>query len=638
MTAVLAGAAVLVALASSAAAQPVAPASSASPAAPASSGAAAAASSTRYEPAPSARPASPDPAAKPGVAPVPAFAFERPDVSRVAPTGAGSSARLPAAPAPVAPPPTTPARAGASPVPKTSQPPVLAGSAASDAFGAPLDLFDMQPARRTDAYGPRPDGVPQLSRAQIVELGLQNPLIRAADAQIEQLEAVLLKARFAWVPVIKTTTALAPGFQTRCDDLTLAASDTLGNTTPIDFQFCRPPGGVDIDTVRGYFKQLAGAGITLRFNADFVVPLYTFGKIKNGKAMAQAGVALAQLGKERARQETILRVYQAHTALLLARESIGILNEAWSVLQDAKKTIEKDLGEGADADPDETNPDRDPADLLRVELGEMQLQERMNAARKIESVALATLWTIAGDAAPPGFDVAERELAADGVAGGLKPIEHYRELGLQARPEAKMAAGLVDLRKAGEKFARSNFLPDLGIVASAQVAYTPKADPAMRTLYYQDRFNYSRLVLALALNWTLDFHNQAFNLKKARAERREAEAQREAANLLLALEVERAYRDLLEAEQAMRLTARAIKKAKQLVIDQQLKQTVGGGNFVDLERALTRWAEWRFKHFESIHAQNVAIATLSRSVGVSLQDPQGPPTSGIKSPPSQSTP
>ncbi len=482
------------------------------------------------------------------------------------------------------------------------------------------DLFDLPPARRMDAYGPRPPDAPKLTRAQIVEYGLQNPLVRAADAQIEQLESVVLLARFAWVPVIKTTTALAPGFQTRCDDVTLQANDAVGNATPIDFQFCRPPGGVDIDTVRGYFQQLSGAGITVRFTADFVVPLYTFGKIQNAKGMARAGVALAQLGKERARQETILRVYQAHTALLLARGSIGILQEAWKVLQDAKKTILHDLGEDDD-DPDDANPDRDPADLLRVELGELQLEERMNSARKIEAVALASLWTIAGEAAPPGFDIAERSLEADAIAGGLRPLEHYRELGLQARPEAKMAGGLVELRKASERFARSQFLPDIGIVASAQIAYSNRADPGMRTLYYQDRFNYSRLILALALNWTLDFHNHAFNLKKVRAERREAEAQREAAFLLLGLEVEKAYRDLLEAERAFSLTAKAIRKSKQLVVDLQLKQTVGGGDFIELERALTRWAEWRFKHFEAIHAQNVAIAALSRSVGVSLQDP-----------------
>jgi outer membrane protein TolC len=385
------------------------------------------------------------------------------------------------------------------------------------------------------------------------------------------------------------------------------------HATPIDFQFCRPAGGVDIDTVKGYFSQLAGAGVTVRFSADFIVPLYTFGKIKNARAMAQAGVALAQLGKERARQETILRVYQAHTALLLARESIGILNEAHGVLTSAKKQIERDLGEGEDADPDAENPDRDPADLLRVELGELTLHERMNQARKIEAVALTTLWTIAGDAAPPGFDIAEVALVADRVDGGVQPFDHYRDLGATARPEAKQAAGLVELRKAGEKLTRSQFLPDLGIVVSAQVAYSNKADREMRALYYNDRFNYSRIVLALALNWTLDFHNQAFALKKARAERREAEAQRDAARLLLSLEVEKAYLDLREAERGVQLTTSAVKKAKQLVVDQTLKQTVGGGSFTELERALTRWAEWRFKHFESIHAHNVALASLSPS-------------------------
>ncbi len=475
--------------------------------------------------------------------------------------------------------------------------------------------FNLPRAARTDAYGPRPDGVPKLTREQIVEYGLQNPLVQAADAQVEQLEATLLRARFSWVPVIKTTTALAPGVRTKCDDLALDARDGNGAYQAIDFQFCRPAGDIDIDTVRGYFKQLKEAGITLRFNADFVVPLYTFGKIKNGKAMAQAGVALAQLNKERMRQETVLRIYQAHTALLLARESIAILDEAWSIVQEAKAQIMKDLGEGEDADPDATNPDRDPADLPRVELGELTLTEKMLEARKIEAVALATLWTIAGEAAPRGFDVAEVGLVPDAVDGGLQPLPHYRDLGLQQRPEAKLAAGVVELRKAGEKFARSQFLPDFGLAVSIQIAYSNAADPSMRALYYFDRYNYTRVIAALALSWNLDFHNGYFNLKKARAERREAEHQREAARLLLGLEVEKAYRDVQQAEQSVRLTAQASKKAKQLVVDQQVKQTVGGGNFAELERALVRWAEWRFKHYEAIHAHNVALAGLSRAVG-----------------------
>ena len=140
----------------------------------------------------------------------------------------------------------------------------------------------------------------------------------------------------------------------------------------------------------------------------------------------------------------------------------------------------------------------------------------------------------------------------------------------------------------------------------------------MKALYYFDRYNYNRVIFAFAMNWNLDFHNSYFGLKKARAERREAEHQREAARYLLALEVEKAYRDLQHAGRSVKLTEQATRKAKQLVVDQQVKQTVGGGNFVELERALTRWAEWRFKQFEAIHAHNVALAALSRAVGSSL--------------------
>ncbi|MDC0720238.1 TolC family protein [Nannocystis bainbridge] len=486
---------------------------------------------------------------------------------------------------------------------------------------SPEQPFNLPVAVRTDAYGPRPSGLPELTREQIVAYGLQNPLVKAADAQIEQMEATLQRAKFSWVPVIRTTTALAPGVYTRCEDVQL---QTTGGADPVDFQYCRPAGRngasdiVDVDTISGYFRQLKEAGIAVRFGADFIIPVFTSGKIKHGKEMAAAGVALARLAKERARQETVLRVYQAHTALLLARESLAILDEAWKVVQEAKGQILVDLGEDEDADPDESNPDRDPADLPRVELGELTLMERALEARKIESVALATLWTIAGEAAPVGFDIAERSLVTDGVDGGLRELPHYRDLGAQQRPEAKMAAGLVELRKAGEKFARSQFLPDFGVAVSVQISYMNQADRDMKALYYFDRYNYNRVIFAFAMNWNLDFHNSYFGLKKARAERREAEHQREAARYLLALEVEKAYRDLQHAGRSVKLTEQATRKAKQLVVDQQVKQTVGGGNFVELERALTRWAEWRFKQFEAIHAHNVALAALSRAVGSSL--------------------
>ena len=499
----------------------------------------------------------------------------------------------------------------------SAAPGAAATSEASPARETPA-IFALPPAGRLDAYGPRSAGVARLSRAQILAYGLENPLVEAAGDEVEAMQALLLQARFAWVPTIRTVTALAPGVSTQCEDLQVALVDPKTNATRMeDFQYCRPRGGVDIDTIRGYFDQLAAAGVTLRFNADFTIPLYTFGKLKGVKEMASAGVALAELNRERLRQETALRVFQAHATLLLARSSIAILEDAWRIIGDARVTVEKDLGMGDDPEHEE-NLDRDPADLVRIELGELEIEERLLEARKVEALALAALWAIAGEAAPPGFDIAEGEAGADAIEGGLRTIDYYRELAAERRPEAKMAGAAVELRRAAERLARAQFLPDIGVLVSAQFAYSNAADPAMRALYYNDRYNYSRVLAALGVAWNLDFHNYAFRLKRARAERRAAEHQREAALLLLGLEVEKAYRELLQAQRAIELTARASKKSKQLVVDLQVKETVGGGNLKELERALTRWAEWQFKHFQAIMAHNIALANLSRAVGQPL--------------------
>jgi hypothetical protein len=491
-------------------------------------------------------------------------------------------------------------------------------------------LFDMPPATREDSYGPRPTGVPALTREQIVRYALDNPYVRAADEHIESMEALLLTARFAWVPVVRTSAVLTPGAAIECDDISLQGEDG-----PFSFQYCRAAGDpangggkpADLQTISGYFDRIARAGIAFRLTADFVAPITTFGKILNYKRLAKVGVEIAEYQKLAAEHETILRIYQAHAALLLSRESIEILGEAWKVLQQERGKIETDLGLGPDgepafdADPESLNPDRDPDDLLRLELGEIELATRMREARLIESKALATLWAIAGNAAPRGFDVAEKNLQADVVEGGLAELDHYRSLALKNRPEARMADGGVKARKVQEKIARSNFLPDLGAVVRLGYGYANAAEPEMRTLYYTGRLNFSNVYFGLALSWDLDFHNDAFALKKARAERREAEYKRDAAQRLLLLEVEEAYRAVLDAEQQLRLAELARDKAWKLVVSEQTSASIGAGDFEKLTRVLKSWAEFEFKCIESVMQRNSALARLSRSVGTPLTAP-----------------
>jgi len=479
--------------------------------------------------------------------------------------------------------------------------------------------FKVPVASRQDPYGPRPEGVAKLTIDQITRYALENPAVAAAQDQVDAMRARVRKAKFAWVPIIDTSLTLAPGVNIDCDDFVV---ETLG-ADPVEFQYCRPGGdpNLDVQTAAGYFKQLGRAGVRFEFRADVVIPIYTFGKIKNTRKTAEAALALTKLQKIATQQETVLRVQQAHTTLLLARQSMVVLREAKSVVDRAYSRVRKDLGgdpDDFDADPDDSNPDRDPDDLLKVELADLEIEELMREALKVESLALSALWALAGKSAPMGFDVVERDLAAHALTGGMRSLREYKEIAARERPEARMASAGVQVRKAQERLARSNFLPDLGVTLTVGVARTNAADPQMSTLYYQDAYNYSRVIAALALRWRFDFHNDAFDLQAARAELRAAQHQREAAILLLGRDVDEAYGDLLDARETIEVRDRARQRSWQLVVSQEQKDTVGGGNSGELLRSLEKWYKLRFAHVESVAQHNLAAARLARAVGTPL--------------------
>ena len=504
--------------------------------------------------------------------------------------------------------------------------PVTRDRAEASAGSDRVSAFDLPPATRDDPYGPRSSGVPSLTPEQIERYALQNPLVLAAADQIAAMQARVRKAKFAWVPIIDTTMTLSPGVNIKCDDVSLPTSD--GGLQ--DFQFCRPGGSdpnLDVQTATGYFKQLGRAGVRFAFQLDTVIPVYTFGKLKNVRKLAQAGLAVTKLQKVATEQESTLRVRQAHTTLLLARTSIGILREAKTVVDNAERRVDKDLGgsdDDFDADPAEANSNRDPDDRIRVRLAKFELEELMHEALKVESLALSAMWALAGTAAPRGFDVVAAPLVPIKLEGGRRELAHYKELARQHRPEARMAAAGVQARKAQERLARSNFLPDLGVALSAGVARASSADAGMNTLYYIDNYNYSRVSAALALRWRFDFHNDAFDLQAARADVRAAQHQREAAQLLLGRDVEEAYADLVEAAEIEEIRRMGAQDAWRLVISQEIRDTAGTASAAELLRALEKWYRLRFDHVEAAGQHNLAAARLARAVGTPLWDVGSP--------------
>jgi len=478
--------------------------------------------------------------------------------------------------------------------------------------------FDATADDRLDPYGTRPTDVSRLGLDQIVRYALDNPAVKSAEEQVTAMRAQLRKAQFAWIPVIETSATLSPGVNIRCDDVRL---DDGGDG--FDFQYCRSrdDNAFDVNTIDGYFAQLADAGVRFEFRADMIIPITTFGKIRNTRKLAEVGVALQELKKGQVEQETVLRVQQAYAALLLARDTIDILREAKGIVDTARTRVEKDLGGGDDdwdVEPGGGNDLRDPDDLIKVKLAAIELEQLMRQALNVESYALSALWALAGDAAPPGFDVKADKLLPMNIEGGLQSARDYKQMAVARRPEARMASAGVKAREFQEKVARANFLPDLGIAVSTGIARSNAVDSDMSQLYYQDGFNWTRFSAALAMRWRWDFHFKTFDLQAARANTRAAMRQEEAAALLLGLDVQQAYGDLVQARHLVDTYDEAVDLSWRLVVSGQQKDTVGGGNASDLLRNLEKWYKRRFDYAQAIYSYNDAVARLSRAVGTQL--------------------
>jgi len=517
--------------------------------------------------------------------------------------------------------------------------------------------FELPDAPRADPYGPRPADAPRLTLEQLLTFSLQNPLIEAAQAKVEAQKAVVDRTRFAWIPTIKTNFWLSPGVNIRCDDVSLAqlgddgaplVDPSTGNPQAFDFQYCRPGSSDDLDvqTIKGYLSQLSEAGVFIRLQAEFFIPVYTFGRLLGAKRLAKLSVVVAELEREQRRIDTVRRVHQAHASLLLARETLRILEEAWRFLQRERDGLEADLAPEFDADPNDVDDSRDPADQFELELGELELASRVRDVRALEANALAALWALAGDAAPFGFDIEADRLEVVDLEGGLKELAEYQRMAAVHRPEARLAEAGVEALRQREKLARSAFLPSLGVSVRATYGFGNRSEQ-VPALYYSKRLNYGSINFGLVMNWDLDFHTSTFGLRKARALRRSAQLQQEAAGQLMAAEIDRARRAVESALQQQALIAGARDRSWSLVLDQRAKQSIGSGDFTKLRSSLRQWAEYEFKRLEAIANHNIAVARLSRAVGVSLQraatpaqsedrarsseDP-GPGTSGASAP------
>lgn len=354
--------------------------------------------------------------------------------------------------------------------------------------------------------------------------------------------------------------------------------------------------GDALQSPQGEFDISTDAGIWLRLEMEAGIPIYTFGKITSYWTMAEQGVKVGKLNLEKEKQQIAFDVRRAYLSLQIAREILAVTRNGSKYLKKALDRVEDDLDEGGGEFTE--------SDLLKLKTGKVKLEVQQVQAKKIESISLAALRYLTGvpDLDPPDIPIEPEQTE-------VGELDQYLEAAQDNRPELGMLKAAVKVGKADVKLKKASMLPNFVLAGKYTFAYANKVED-QKTPFANDPFNKNGGGVLLLMQWPLDFVPGAFRLSKSKADLYMLQAQQETATGGIAVEVEMAYEDVIEAMDRMKVLKTGKKLGKGWIIAESQSLDAGLTKIKDFVDALTTYFEMYMLYYQAVYDFNVALARL----------------------------
>ena len=399
-----------------------------------------------------------------------------------------------------------------------------------------------------------------------------NPDLLMAMARIEKAEALLLKAAAPFYPQVNVYTEYVQGD---------APSAYLFKT--IDQR--KLPGVINFNDP-GWFENYesgVGAGINL----------YNGGRDRLGREMAKTGLTVSKLDRDGIENQVMAMAIGAYYDILSANNLTAVARESLETTRSQLKIMEVRFQSGGAL----------KTDLLSLKVRMAESEELLVQSNNRERLAKTALAEILGvnpespinieQAKAYAIDVPENDSAA-------------LDFALLNRPELASVREKLRQSKMALDAARAGYLPRLDF----QTRYYMD-DPEMR--YSTDRDNWTA---GLYLNWDI------FNGFATKAERAEAMAnlrQTLAADrktlLAVKFEVKKAYLNLDEAEQRLKVATSTVKTAEETYHLVKRQYEGGSANITRYLEAELAFSRARFHETTAYFDREKARAQIARAIG-----------------------
>ncbi len=332
-------------------------------------------------------------------------------------------------------------------------------------------------------------------------------------------------------------------------------------------------------------------------------PLYTFGRLKSYVEAARKGMEAKQASLKRFELELVKTLKDLYYSLLLNEDLHRLVSDTEAQFQKAVDKAEELL-----ADDDGTLTQQD---LLKLRYGLSRASGQLLEIEKGRRLVRAALGRLLGFAEGEAFSLTEKRLKP--VKIELKELTAYQERAEQGRPEWRELKTGVEAREAELKAEMRKYYPDLFVSGLLRYAVAPNRDE-QENPFAAEEFNYFDGGVFLGMRLALDFGLPA-RIAGKRAELHTLLQEQKEAVSGMRLEVERAYREVVEKEQGLKYARQARKNGRALAALSTANFHLGLGEAKEIFEAFGIYTEAAAKYYLAIRDYNVSVAELARVTG-----------------------
>ncbi|WP_159877220.1 TolC family protein [Aquitalea denitrificans] len=324
-------------------------------------------------------------------------------------------------------------------------------------------------------------------------------------------------------------------------------------------------------------------------NARLSLPLYTGGRLAAMQQAAAAATSASQYAQEQARQSLRLQVAEAYFNVLRARHAASVASQYLQSLQSYQRDVNNFFRKGVVA----------RGDVLGAELAVADAQQKQISARQAESLSQSAYNRLLGrDFSQPAQP---DELS---LSGDKRSLAELQDRALQMRPELAGLAEWSASLQASARSVRAESQPQVGVYA----AYSYLNNPYL--------VNKGVGSVGLGVSWTV-FDSGLIRARAGSASEQAMaiEDQLHEVQSLIALDVQRAHSQQIEAAERIKVAQAALQSADEFLSIQRDRYRNGLANQTEVLAAEARRADGQRNLFNARYDHALAVVGLQRAIG-----------------------